>query len=121
MIYSLAMYAFMDAPVRLHEWGLLAVCLLLMLGVAQLLNLLHESIRLFISLVVLIVLAVASGCFFQLTEPLITHVGQYLPQGWTLAALYGYPVLPPVVPICFAVLLLAAGYITQLQRTKRMR
>ena len=121
MLYSVAMYCLMQSPIRIHEWGLLAVCLLLMLGLGQLLNLLHDSIRLFFSLLILLVLGIASGCFFQLTEPLITKLGQYLPQGWTLAALYGYPVLPPAIPVALAFLLFFIGYITQVQRTRQMR
>jgi hypothetical protein len=38
---------------------------------------------------VLLLLSVASGCFFQMSEKMITGLVQYLPQGWTLAALRG--------------------------------
>jgi len=111
----------MQSPVRLRELAILAVCLLVMLGLGQVLTLFHDRMRLYFSLLVLLLLSVASGCFFQLSEQLITRLGQYLPQGWTLAALRGYPVLPASIPLLIALLLLAAGYFIQSARTKQMR
>jgi hypothetical protein len=121
ILYSAAMFGLMQSPVRLHELAILAICLLVMLGLGQLLTLFHDRMRLYFSLLILLLLSVASGCFFQLSEQLITRLGQYLPQGWALAALRGYPVLPAAIPLLVALLLLAAGYAIQSARTKRMR
>lgn len=121
ILYSLAMLGLMHMPVRPRELAILAVCLLVMLGLGQLLALLHESLRLYFSLLILLLLSVAGGCFFQLSEKLITRLGQYLPQGWALAALRGYPVLPAIAPILAALVLLAAGYAAQTVRTRQMR
>lgn len=121
LLYSLAMLGLMQMPVRPRELVILAVCLLLMLGLGQLLALLHESLRLYFSLLILLLLSVAGGCFFQLSENLITRLGQYLPQGWALAALRGYPVLPVIAPILAALVLLAAGLAAQTVRTRQMR
>ena len=120
-LYSAAMFALMQTPVRLADIAVLAVCLGALLGLSQLLSLFHDSIRLYISLLVLLMLSVASGCFFQLSQQLVTRVGQYLPQGWALAALRGYPVLPAIVPVACTVLMLAAGYAVQAFRTRRMQ
>ncbi len=119
---SVALGLMTDVPIRLKEWGLLSVCLLMMLGLGQLLSLLHEETRLWISLQVLLVLSIASGCFFQLTEPLLRSFGQYLPQGWTLATLYGYPVnLPLAVPLAFSGVLLVCGYFILRRNVKQAR
>jgi hypothetical protein len=118
ILYTLAMCSLMKTPIRLHELGLLAICLLLVLGLGQLLNLIHDSLRLFLGLMFLLALSVGSGCFFQLSEKLITNLGQYLPQGWTLAALRCYPVLPAFVPIAAALFMLAAGYLVQVYRIR---
>ena len=121
LFYTLTMLALMDAPVRVSELGLLAVCLGLMLGLGQLAVLVHEQLRLYLSLTVLPLLSVASGCFFQMSEQMITGLAQFLPQGWTLAALRGYPVLPVWVPVGLTLALLAGGYFLQLRRTRQLR
>lgn len=69
----------------------------------------------------LLLLSVASGCFFQMSEKMITGLVQYLPQGWTLAALRGYPVLPAWVPVGLTLVLLSGGYQLQLRRTRQLR
>lgn len=121
ILYSAAMFGLMQTPVRPHELAILAVCLFVMLGLGQILTLFHDRLRLYFSLLILLLLSVASGCFFQLSEQLITQIGQYLPQGWALAALRGYPVLPAAVPLLLALVLLAAGYAIQVARTRQMR
>lgn len=121
LLYTTAMSLWMKTPIRLSELSILAVCLLLMLGLGQILSLIHESIRLYVSLLILLALAVASGCFFQLSHDLMTRIGQYLPQGWALAALLGYPVLPSSIPIIIALFLLAIGYAAAVRRTRLAR
>ena len=121
IFYAVAMFSLMQRQILVQELAILAVCLLTLLGLGQLLSLFHESLRLYFSLLVLLLLSVASGCFFQLSEQLMTGLGQYLPQGWALAALRGYPVLPAAVPIAAAVVCLAAGYSAQAYRTRQMR
>jgi hypothetical protein len=117
-LYSLAMSILMKIPLRPAEMGYLAVCLLFLLSLSQLFNLIHESVRLYLGLLILLALSVGSGCFFQLSGPLITGLGQYLPQGWTLAALRGYPVLPFYIPVAVSLVLLATGFASQLYRTR---
>ncbi len=121
LFYTLTMLALMGSPVRLRELCLLAICLGLMLGIGQLAVLVHEQLRLYVSLTVLLLLSVASGCFFQMSEKMITGLVQYLPQGWTLAALRGYPVLPAWVPVGLTLVLLSGGYHLQLRRTRQLR
>lgn len=120
-LYSVAMLGLMQTPVRPRELAILAVCLFVMLGLGQILTLFHDRLRLYFSLLILLLLSVASGCFFQLSEQLIRQIGQYLPQGWALAALRGYPVLPAAVPLLIALVLLSAGYAIQVVRTRQMR
>jgi len=121
LFYTLTMLALMGSPIRLRELYLLAICLGLMLGIGQLAVLVHEQLRLYVSLTVLLLLSVASGCFFQMSEKMITGLVQYLPQGWTLAALRGYPVLPAWVPVGLTLVLLSGGYQLQLRRTRQLR
>lgn len=118
LLYTAAMLFLMQAPVNLTDLGVLAVCLFTLLSLSQLLSMLHESIRLFTSLMVLLILAVASGCFFELSQQLMTSIGQYLPQGWALAALLGYPVLPFYIPVLAGLLMLTAGYCLQVRRSR---
>ncbi len=120
-LYALAMSTLMQVQIQLQDVGFLAVCLFVMLGVGQLLSLFHESLRLYLSLLVLLLLSVASGCFFQLSAQLVSSIGQYLPQGWALAGLRGFPVLPVYWPIMAGLILLAGGYLAQVYRTRRMR
>ncbi len=121
LLYTAAMSFWMKTPIRPGELYILAVCLFVMLGLSQILSLLHESVRLFLSLLILLALAIASGCFFQLSHDLMTRVGQYLPQGWALAALLGYPVMDAAVLIFSSLLLLATGYAVQARRTRLAR
>ncbi|MDD4081287.1 MAG: ABC transporter permease [Eubacteriales bacterium] len=98
-LYMGSMRALMAAPVSARELFILAVFLLMSLAFSQVLALLDESVRLYIGLIVLLLMSVAGGCFIQLPQQLIRAYGQYIPQGWTLAALRAYPVPHPVFPI----------------------
>ena len=119
LLYALAMRGLMQAPLNLHELGLLAVFLFLMLGSGQLLSLLHDSLRLYLSLLILLIMAIGGGCFFQLSGKLISGLGQYLPHGWVLSRLKGYPALPVPAPVLISLLLLMLGYILQKRRVSR--
>ncbi len=119
ILYSLAMRGLMQMPVNAADLAMLAVFLFLMLGFGQLLSLLHPSLRLYISLLILLLTSIGGGCFFQLSGKLIASIGQYLPQGWILSYLKGYPVLPVYVPLCLAGILLTLGYGLQKRRVSR--
>ncbi|MEA4889430.1 MAG: hypothetical protein VB070_08200 [Clostridiaceae bacterium] len=119
MLYSLAMRGLMQMPVQWTDLVMLAVFLFLMLGFGQLLSLLHPSLRLYLSLLVLLLTSIGGGCFFQLSGKLIASIGQYLPQGWILSYLKGYPVLPFYVPLSLAGVLLMLGYGLQKRRVSR--
>jgi hypothetical protein len=116
LIYTTAMRQVMGAPVQLADIGLLAVFLVLMLGLGQLLSLIGRSLRLYLSLFLLLLSAIAGGCFFQLSETLLRTLGQYTPHGWLISQLRGYPALPFYLPLLLGILLLALGYRLQLQR-----
>ena len=110
LLYMFSMRALMQTAVNAQELFVLSVFLLMSLALSQILALLHESLRLYIGLIILLLLCVAGGCFLQLPQQLIRAFGQYLPQGWTLAALRGYPVPHAAWPIGISLLLLAALY-----------
>jgi len=116
LIYTAAMRCLMQMPFRPGEIVLLAVYLLVVLGLGQLFALINPGLRLYLSLLVLLLLSIAGGCFFQLTEKLLNRVGQYTPQGWVLSMLKGYPALPAPVPLAVALLMLTAGYYLQKRR-----
>jgi len=116
VVYTVAMQGMMSTRLRLADLGLLAVFLLLMLGMGQLLTLIHESIRLFLSLLILLLLAVAGGCFFQLSSLILEKIGQYTPHGWVLSRMRGFTAAPVWLVAGLAVLMLAAGYVLQGRR-----
>lgn len=92
LLYMYSMRALMQTAVSFRELYILSVFLLMCLALSQALALLHESLRLYLGLMLILLLSVAGGCFIQLPEQLIRSMGQYIPQGWALAALRGYPV-----------------------------
>ena len=116
LAYTLTMQLLMQSPLRLTEVLLLLDYLLLMLGLGQLLSLIEQSLRLYLSLLVLLLLSVFGGCFFQLSEKMLSSIGQYTPMGWVLHTIKGYDTLPFYLPVVLAVLLLSAGYFIQKKR-----
>jgi hypothetical protein len=116
LIFTGSMRLLMHSPFRLPEVLLLGVYLLLVLGLGQLLSLIERSLRLYMSLLILLLLGVAGGCFFQLSEKLLRTIGQYTPQGWVLSQMKGYASLPFYVPLLIAGLMLALGYVLQKRR-----
>jgi hypothetical protein len=109
----------MHAPVKLADVGLLSVFLVLMLGLGQLLSLIGRNLRLYLSLFLLLLSAVAGGCFFQLSEKLLRTLGQYTPHGWLMSQLKGYPSQPFYLPLLLGFLLLALGYFLQISRVAK--
>lgn len=99
ILYMGSMRALMGTSFIARELFILGVFLLMSLALSQVLALLHESLRLYVGLIALLLLSVAGGCFIQLPQQLIRAYGQYIPHGWTLAALRGYPVPRPLYPI----------------------
>jgi hypothetical protein len=116
VIYSGAMRLLMRTPLKLVDIGLFAVFLLLMLGLGQLLSLINRSLRLYLSLLLLLLSAIAGGCFFQLSELLLRSIGQFTPHGWLLSMFKGYPALPFYIPLLLAFALLVFGFYLQRRR-----
>ena len=114
--YAAAMSAIMGTALLLQDIFSLSVYLLLLLGLAQALQLLEKSIRIFFSLLLLHLLAIAGGCFFHLSESLMRYLGQYTPHGWVLGRIGGYPVLPLYWPVFLSLLLLILGYLLHVRR-----
>lgn len=119
LLYMGSMRALMGTPVRAHELFILAVFLLMSLAFSQVLALLHESLRLYVGLIVLLLLSIAGGCFIQLPQQLIQAYGQYIPHGWTLAALRGYPVPHPLFPVGISLAVLFVLYHIQAWKAGR--
>ncbi len=103
----------MKQPVVIRDLFILSVFLLLMLGVGQLLSLIEESLRLYISLMLMLFLAAIGGCFFQLSSRLLLNYGQYSPHGWALSTLRGTRVTPIWLVIPIALILIVFGYYIQ--------
>jgi hypothetical protein len=116
LLYTGAMWLLMKAVPRMEDVAMMAVFLCLMLGIGQLLSLISQNLRIYLSLLILLLSAVAGGCFFPLSEKLLGLVGQYTPHGWIMSILKGYPALPPYVPLALAIALLVLGYGLQLKR-----
>ncbi|NLN46009.1 MAG: ABC transporter permease, partial [Clostridiaceae bacterium] len=72
LCYTGAMRLLMGSPFVPAHVGTLAVYLLLMLGFGQLTVLLDAGHRLYFSLLVLLVMGIAGGVFFQLPEKILT-------------------------------------------------
>ena len=110
LLYMLSMRLLMRTALSFHELYILSVFLIMSLTLSQGLTLLHESVRLYLGLIIILLLSVAGGCFIQLPDQLIRSVGQYIPQGWALAALRGYPVPHNAWVIGLSLLLLLLLY-----------
>ena len=116
LIFTASMRGLMQSPFRVSEVLLLLVYLILVLGLGQLLSLIERSLRLYMSLLFLLLLSIAGGCFFQLSEKLLRNIGQYTPQGWVLSQIKGYASLPFYLPLLLGALMLIAGYYLQKRR-----
>ena len=121
LAYTLAMRILMGTPVRVEDLVTLTVFLLLMLGLGQLAVLLDAAHRMYFSLLVLLLLGILGGAFFQLPEKLLGEIGQYSPHGWALARIRGYEVLPLVVPVFLSAVLMAAGLPLQRRAVRRQK
>lgn len=117
LLYTAAMHLFMPRQtIRPTDLAWLGLFLFLMLGIGQVLSAIAESLRLYLSLMLLLVSAIAGGCFFQLSSDLLDRIGQYSPHGWVLSAIKGYPVLPVPFIGLFTGVLLILGYVLQRRR-----
>ena len=121
LAYTLAMRLLMGTPVRVEDLVTLTIFLLLMLGLGQLAVLLDAGHRMYFSLLVLLLLGILGGAFFQLPEKLLGEIGQYSPHGWALARIRGYEVLPLVVPVLLSAVLMAAGLPLQRWSVRRQK
>ena len=107
LLYMLSMRLLMATPFVLRELWVLCVFLLMSLALGQGLTLFHQSIRMYLGLVLNLLLCVTGGCFLQLPQTMIASFGQYIPQGWALAALRHYPVPHTIWPIGLSWLFIA--------------
>jgi hypothetical protein len=120
LLYTVSMRLLMNQPFIWRDLQILSVFLFLMLGLGQLLSLIEESLRLYLSLLLLLFLAVMGGCFFQLSHRLLLDYGQYSPHGWALSAMRGTSVSPVWLVCLTAVIMIAAGYYLQKKRVSRI-
>jgi hypothetical protein len=114
------MLLLMNRPIVLYDVFILSVFLFLILGVGQLLSLIEESLRLYLSLMLLLFSAVLGGCFFQLSSRLLLNYGQYSPHGWALSTLRGTRVAPVWAVLLIGLVLMAAGYLLQRRRVSQV-
>ena len=121
LCYTGAMRLLMGSPFVPGHVGTLAVYLLLMLGLGQLTVLFDAGHRLYFSLLVLLVMGIAGGVFFQLPEKILTGIGQYIPHGWALTRIREGVVLPVWMPVALALLLLAAGLPLQRHQVRKLK
>lgn len=119
VLYMGAMQAVQATAFRLEDLLLLFVFTYLMLGIGQLLALIHKDLRTYLGLLLITLSAIAGGCFFQLPENMLRLVGQYVPHGWVLSTLRGFPALPPSVPLGLGTLLVLLGYVTRARRVRQ--
>jgi hypothetical protein len=120
MLYTYSMLLLMNRPIVLYDMFILSVFLFLILGVGQLLSLIEESLRLYLSLMLLLFSAVLGGCFFQLSSRLLLNYGQYSPHGWALSTLRGTRVAPVWAVLLIGLVLMAAGYLLQRRRVSQV-
>ncbi len=116
ILYSTVMSLAMRTVLRLQDLLYLMVFLLMMLGISQLFQLISKNVRLYLSLLTVLLLSIAGGCFFPLSDLLMRSVGQFTPHGWTLGMIRGYPALPVFYPVALSVILLLFGYWLQKQK-----
>ena len=113
VLYSTVMSLAMQSVLRMQDLLYLMLFLLMMLGISQLFQLISQNIRLYLSLLTVLLLSIAGGCFFPLSELLMRSVGQFTPHGWTLGMIRGYPALPVFYPVALSVILILFGYYLQ--------
>jgi hypothetical protein len=119
ILYTTTMQLTMQTTLSAEDIILLFVFVYLMLGIGQLLALIHKDLRVYLGLLFLTFSAIAGGCFFQLPEHILSQLGQYVPHGWILSTLKGYPALSPLIPVALSTLLLAQGYATRVLRVRK--
>ena len=110
LLYMVSMRGLMRQAVSGQELLVLSAFLLISLAVARMVALMDEGIRLYLGLIALLLFSLAGGCFLQLPEQMIRSLGQYIPHGWAMAALRGYPVLPALPAAGIALLSRALIY-----------
>ncbi|NLT12687.1 MAG: ABC transporter permease [Clostridiaceae bacterium] len=115
-LYSVFMLVLMNQSINIINLLILFVFLILILGIGQLLSLIEESLRLYLSLMLLLFSAVIGGCFFQLSSGLLMKYGQYSPHGWVLSTLRGTRVTPIWVVLMFSLTILILGYFAHKHR-----
>lgn len=120
ILYTLSMRWLMNQPFIWHDLLILSVFLFFMLGLGQLLSLIEESLRLYLSLLFLLFLAVIGGCFFQLSHRLLINYGQYSPHGWALSAMRGTNVSPIWLVCLIGVVMIIVGYFLQQKRVSQI-
>ena len=119
VLYMVAMQAVQATTFRLEDLLLLFIFTYLMLGIGQLLALIHKDLRTYLGLLLITLSAIAGGCFFQLPENMLRLAGQYVPHGWVLSTLRGFPALPPSVPLGLGTLLVLLGYATRARKVRQ--
>ncbi len=119
LLYTVPLHAMMQTPISVKDLGLLFVFLYFMLGLGQFFTLIPENLRFFLSLMLLVCLAAAGGCFFQLPEKML-NVAQYVPHGWVLCAIWGYPALPSSIPFILGTLFIVQGYFVRRVRVRHL-
>lgn len=116
--FSLAMFSLMAQDFSWHSLGILTVFLFFMLGFGQLLALIGESLRLYLSILLLLLSAILGGCFFQVSYRLLIRYGQYGPHGWALQALRRAESMPVWLVAGLSVMLLLTGFMAQKHRAR---
>jgi len=97
----------------------LVACLVMMLGLGQVLVLLDERLRLFLSLMAVLLLAIAGGCFFPLSAAFVMRIGRHTPAGWALNRMLGVPVMPVPWVLAISASLMLIGYLAIKRRVRR--
>lgn len=120
LLYTLSMRLLMNRSFIWRDLLILSVFLFFMLGLGQLMSLIEESLRLYLSLLLLLFLAIIGGCFFQLSHRLLLDYGQYSPHGWALSAMRGTSVSPIWLVCLVGAAMIAAGYFLQRKRVARI-
>lgn len=121
LFYSMSMYLLMQQSFSWRAIFILNMFLFFVLGMGQILALIEESLRLYLSLLLLLLSAVLGGCFFQISHRLMSSYGQYGPHGWALMSLRRAEAMPVWLVVVLASLLLVIGYIGQKSHVAKRR
>lgn len=119
IFYSTSMYLLMRQTLQWYDLYILSVFLFFVLGMGQLLALIEESLRLYLSLLLLLLSAVLGGCFFQISFRLMSRYGQYGPHGWALMSLRRAAAMPVWTVVLLAFIFLTIGFFAQKLRARR--